>query len=562
MSKEKILITSALPYVNNVPHLGNIIGCVLPADVISRYFKSTGEEVLYICGADEYGTCTEIKAKQEGLTPKEICDKYIEIHKKIYKWFQIDFDYFGRTSTPNPKEDDWQHTKISQGIFRKLAENGYLIEIESTQLFCVELNKYLADRFVVGTCPKCKYEKATGDQCDKCNTLHNASDLINPTYKLNSDYKLEVRKTEHLYLDLPKLEPKLKEWFNKQKENWSSNAINITETWFKEGLKPRCVTRDLEWGTPVPDTEKFGSKYSNKVMYNWFDAPIGYLSITANHTGNWEDWWKNPEKVRLIQTMSKDNVVFHSIIFIASLMGTGEEYTLVDNLASCEYLNYQGGKFSKSNKIGVFGDDAMNTNISSDIWRFYLLFKRPETKDTEFSWGDLQAKVNGILNDNLGNMIHRVLHFTHKKYDIVPVLENIETFETPHNDFILEVSKASREYQGFMSELKLKNALHKIIYISDISNKYLVNVEPWKLFKTDKKTCDISICIMIHVVGLLSRLLYPFMPMASKKISDILNYEYDINYLKFNLITGKVNKPEILFNKIEDNEIEEYKTTC
>jgi methionyl-tRNA synthetase len=411
---KKVLITSALPYVNNVPHLGNIIGCVLPADVYSRYCKLNGKDVLYICGTDEYGTCTEIKAREEGLTPKEICDKYYKIHKQIYDWFQIKFDYFGRTSTADPQKDlDWIHTVISQDIFRKVVDNGYVIEKKVEQLYCVELETFVADRFVIGTCPKaeCGYEKAKGDQCDKCGTLLNAVDIINPVYKLDSKYKLIKKKTEHLYLDIPKIEGKLREWFNSTNSSWAKNAISITQSWFNEGLKPRCITRDLKWGTPVPDTKTFGDKYKDKIMYNWFDAPIGYLSITANHTENWSNWWMNPDEVELVQTYSKDNIPFHTIIFPATLMATGDNYTLVTKVASCEYLNYEGGKFSKSENTGVFGDDAMTSGIPSDIWRFYLIIQRPEGKDTEFSWLDLQAKYNGELANNLGNLMYRVHTF-------------------------------------------------------------------------------------------------------------------------------------------------------
>lgn len=327
-------------------------------------------------------------------------------------------------------------------------------------------------------------------------------------------------------------------------------------------MKPRCITRDLTWGTPVPETEAFGKKYCNKVMYNWFDAPIGYISITANYTKNWEEWWKNSNsnsnKVRLIQTMSKDNVVFHSIIFIASLIGTGDQYTLVKNLESCEYLNYQGSKFSKSNHVGVFGDDVMKLELPSDIWRFYLLIQRPETKDTEFKWDTFQSSINSILTNNLGNMVHRVLHFTFKKYDGQVPLLSTDVFEKVHKEFIDEVLTTTEEYNILMDRLKLRDALQTLLHIANLSNKYLVKIEPWKIHKTNKELCDDTIHIMIHVVALLGRLLSPFMPETSKKIQNILNFEYKFNTLQVKVIKNKINKPDILFKKIEDAEIEKF----
>ncbi len=565
MSK-KVLITSALPYVNNVPHLGNIVGCVLPADVYSRYCKLNGKDVLYICGTDEYGTCTEVKAREEGLTPRQICDKYYKVHKEIYDWFQIEFDYFGRTSTGLPHEDlDWPHTVISQEIFKKVVDNGYVIEQQVEQLYCVELDSFMADRFVVGTCPKvdCEYEKAKGDQCDKCGALLNAVEIINPVYKLNPDYKLIKKTTTHLYLDLPKLEPRLKEWFESVNSSWAKNAVSITQSWFDEGLRPRCITRDLKWGTPVPDTETFGNKYKDKVMYNWFDAPIGYLSITANYTKEWSNWWKNPEEVELVQTYSKDNIPFHTIIFPATLMATNDNYTLVTKIGSCEYLTYEGGKFSKSENTGVFGDNAVASGISSDVWRYYLMRQRPENKDTDFSWDDLQAKYNGELANNLGNLMYRVHTFTSKKLGGTVPERKSELLDVD-NEFIDHVNNLCDNYMNYMDKIELKNGLKTVLSISHASNKYIVDTEHWVHFKTDMDRCHTILHILNHTAVLIARLLEPFMPETSRIINSFIVsdklYRYEHNKLVINMLTGKsTNKPQILFKKISDEEISELK---
>lgn len=556
MNKKKILITSALPYVNNVPHLGNIIGCVLPGDVISRYFKQQKKDVLYVCGADEYGTCTEVKAQEEGLTPRNICDKYIKLHKQIYDWFQIEFDYFGRTSTKNPQDDkDWLHTQISQDIFIKLADNGYLIEKEVKQLWCDEEKKFYADRFVIGICPNkdCSYDKAKGDQCDKCGKLHSAIDLIDPRSIFNYRKKLEIKTSSHLFLNLPKLEPILKKWYlniksNNNTFNFSQSSIDITDSWLGEGLKERCITRDLQWGTPVPETKAFGDKYSNKVMYNWFDAPIGYISITANYTKKWQDWWKNPKNVRLIQTYGVDNCPFHTIIFPASLLGTHDNYTLASDVSCSYYLNYDGGKFSKSDNRGVFGDKIMTLSISSDVWRFYLIYQRPEKTDTEFKWDDFQAKVNGILNGNLLNLIYRIFSFTYKKMDgIKPTCVDDElSFEDKQYKTI--ICSLVDDYHRLMNKLSIKDAFHKIFEISSITNKYIYIEKPWSNYKTNITRCNTIISVLFDTIKILAELIYPFMPLLTKEMLRVLNID-----------SNKIEQPRTLFTNLTNDQIKNFK---
>ncbi|KAJ9697280.1 hypothetical protein PVL29_009185 [Vitis rotundifolia] len=403
--KRNILITSALPYVNNVPHLGNIIGCVLSADVFARYCRLRGYNVLYICGTDEYGTATETKAMEDNCSPQQICDKYHKIHKEVYDWFDISFDEFGRTSTP-------QHTEVCQAIFKKLMENNWLSENTMQQLYCETCQRFLADRLVEGTCPTldCNYDSARGDQCEKCGKLLNPTELKDPRCKVCQSTP-QIRDTDHLFLELPLLKDKLEEYINNMSIAgcWSQNATQATYAWLKEGLRSRCITRDLKWGVPVPH-----EKYKDKVFYVWFDAPIGYVSITACYTPEWEKWWKNPENVDLYQFMGKDNVPFHTVMFPSTLIGTGENWTLMKSISVTEYLNYEAGKFSKSKGVGVFGNDVKDTKIPAEVWRYYLLTNRPEVSDTLFTWVDLQAKLNTELLNNLGNFINRVLSFIAK----------------------------------------------------------------------------------------------------------------------------------------------------
>nr|XP_039252310.1 methionine--tRNA ligase, cytoplasmic-like [Styela clava] len=552
--KRNILITSALPYVNNIPHLGNIIGCVLSADVFSRYCRLRHWNSLYICGTDEYGTATETKAAQEGVTPQQICDKYNKLHCEVYDWFNIDFDYFGRTTTK-------KQTVIAQDIFWHLHRNGYLQPQIVEQLYCAQCNRFLADRFVEGTCPLCTYEDARGDQCDKCGKLINAVELKNPKCKMCSASP-EVRSSQHLFVDLPKLEPKLREHLKKSFENvgWTANAKMITESWLRDGLKPRCITRDLKWGTPVPL-----EGYTDKVFYVWFDAPIGYISITANYTKDWEKWWKNPENVELYNFMAKDNVPFHSVIFPSCLMGTSDKYTLVSNLNATEYLNYEDGKFSKSRGVGVFGNHAKDTGIDADIWRFYLLYVRPESQDTVFSWNDFMLKNNSELLNNLGNFINRSLKFTTGAFNgILPkVVLNDRDYE-----LMAEVNREIDEYIADMDRIRLRENLRKILNISRLGNQYFQENQPWKLVKgneTDKERAGTVTSVGVNLSCLLSILLEPYMPATSRIIWEQMNAPayftttFPQRFVQFLPEGHKLNKPSPLFRKLDEAEMDSLK---
>lgn len=513
-NERNILITSALPYVNNVPHLGNIIGCVLSADIFARYSRLCGFNTLYVSGTDEYGTATETKALAENMTPKQICDKYFEIHNAIYRWFGIGFDYFGRTTTP-------EQTEIVQEMFLDLHQQGFIETQAVEQLLCEKCDRFLADRFVEGTCPHlgCGYEDARGDQCDGCGKLINAIELIRPRCKVCNTSPV-VRQSNQLFIDLPKIEPKLREWIDTVDSLWTSNARVITKSWLKEGLKSRCITRDLKWGIPVPL-----SGFESKVFYVWFDAPIGYISITSRYTKEWRQWWqpKAGTKVELFQFMAKDNVPFHSVMFPSTLLGVNKGHTLVSRIMATEYLNYEDGKFSKSRGIGVFGNDAQETGIEADVWRFYLAAARPEGQDSSFSWNDLAARNNSELLNNLGNFVNRALVFCEKNFS-----STIYNIVLNADDLIL-LALINREIKGYvlsMERTRFRDGIRHLLTISRHGNIYLQTEQPWVLLKgTDEQKLRAGsvISLSCNIACLLATLLFPFMPSTSRKLYTQLN---------------------------------------
>ena len=538
-SKKNILVTSALPYVNNVPHLGNIIGCVLSADVFARFMRLMGENTLYICGNDEYGTATETTALKEKCTPQELCDKYHKIHKYIYEWFDIDFDYFGRTSTE-------LHSQITQDIFLSLQKNNCIKKIELEQFRCKNCNMVLSDRFIYGTCyhGDCKYEQARGDQCDKCGKLCNALELINPKCKMCGESP-DKFKSFHYFLNLPGVEEKLRPWIDKTsvEGHWSQNCRAITKGFISEGIKERCITRDLKWGVKVPGDDP---DMKEKVFYVWFDAPIGYISITANFVGkeNWENWWKNPEHVQLYQFMGKDNVTFHTVIFPSTLIGTQENWTLVHHLSTTEYLNYEKTKFSKSNSVGVFGDHAESTGIPSEVWRYYLLSNRPETSDTDFKWDDFIAKNNNELLANLGNLVNRVLVFTTKHFNGKVPKYHESKIETAEKEFLENTMNKFKNYIKAMENVEIREGIKIFMEISSLGNGYLQNTKPWDLMKKKDdqsylEKVETIMYILNAFLRLLGALAEPFMPSFSAKLYEIMNVKYEGDSL---IILGLIKK--------------------
>lgn len=546
--ERNILITSALPYVNNVPHLGNIVGSVLSADIYSRYCKNRGYNTLYVCGTDEYGTATETKAIEEQCTPQELCDKYHQVHKQVYEWFQIGFDKFGRTTTE-------KQTEIAQDIFLKLNENGFLEEQTMKQLYCSEHKGYLADRYVEGECPKCHYEDARGDQCDKCGSLLDPFELINPRCKLDNATP-EPKFSDHIFLSLNKLEGEINQWAKEasEKGSWSKNSKTITNSWLKEGLNPRCITRDLVWGTPVP-LEKF----KDKVLYVWFDAPIGYVSITANYTDNWEKWWKNPENVQLYQFMGKDNVPFHTVIFPGSQLGTKENWTKLHHLSTTEYLQYENGKFSKSRGVGVFGNNAQDIGVSPSVWRYYLASMRPETSDSQFSWSDFVTRNNSELLANLGNFVNRIMKFVNSKYN--NVIPEFSTEDLPNYDVLKkDVEKLLTSYVDEMEQAHLKKGLEIAMLISARGNQFLQeNKLDNNLFTNSPKHADAVVGCGLNLIYALASTISPYMPETSEIIYNMLNVPTLKISKEFNLNlkpSHNINDAQYLFTRIDEKNVD------
>lgn len=516
------LITSALPYVNNIPHLGNLIQ-MLSGDVFARFCRSRGYDTLYICGTDEYGTATETKAIEVNKTPRELCDYYYGEHTKIYDWFHINFDKFGRTSNE-------ECTEITQALFNDLDKNGYIKEHANKQLFCPHCNMFLADRYVHGTCPKCGSEKARGDQCDDCGSLLDPTELKEPKCATCGSTP-EVRETKHLYIDLPSISKKLDGWMNEVsvKGKWSDNAINITKAWIRDGLNERAITRDLKWGIPVP---KAG--YEDKVFYVWFNAPIGYMSITkqlanelvkaGKQSFDWKSWWlpeeseegKSKAAVDLFQFIGKDNIPFHTVIFPCTLLGSSHNWTKLYHMSSTEYLNYESGKFSKSRGVGVFGTDAIETGIKADAWRFYIFYNRPEKQDYQFTWKEFREKYNGELLGNLGNLVNRTLLFVNKYYEgIIP--------DAPVDE---ELWAKVRELEAKITEnlewANLRDAFHQIFEISDIANKAFQDGEPWKTRSENPEAAAKLIHNLCYVIKDLMIMAHPFIPQFAETILSYL----------------------------------------
>lgn len=512
------LITSALPYVNNIPHLGNLIQ-MLSGDVFARFCRSRGYDTLYICGTDEYGTATETKALEEKKTPRELCDYYYKEHTKIYDWFHINFDKFGRTSNQ-------ECTEITQELFKDLDKAELIKENTNKQLYCPKCARFLADRYVNGTCPKCGSTKARGDQCDDCGALLDPIELKEPKCATCGSTP-EVKETKHLYIDLPSISKKLNEWVEKTsvEGRWSENAIKITKAWIRDGLNQRAITRDLKWGIPVP---KEG--YENKVFYVWFNAPIGYLSITkqlanelleqGKQSFDWKSWWlpeeseeaKGKTKVDLFQFIGKDNIPFHTVIFPCTLLGSPHNWTKLHHMSSTEYLNYEDTKFSKSRGIGVFGTDAIETGIPADAWRFYIFYNRPEKQDFQFMWKDFQEKMNSELIGNLGNLVNRTLLFVNKYY-------NSEIPEAPIDE---ELWSQIKEKEAKITELlewaELKDAFHEMFAIADICNKAFQSSEPWKTRTTDPEKAAKTIHNLCYVIKDLMIMMNSYMPQYTQKV--------------------------------------------
>ena len=556
----KILITSALPYINGVPHLGHMVGCLLPSDVYARFMRMMGHEVLYIAGTDEHGTTSEVGALKEGMSVEEYCDKYHAQHKATYDAFELSFDCFGRTSSSQNKE-------ITYHIFSKLDENGYIEEKTIKQVYSVDDKQFLADRYITGTCPYCGYDKARGDQCENCTKVLEPTQLINPRSTISGSTHLEVRETKHLFLNLPKIEKRLAEWVKSKEPFWPDVAYSIAQKWLKEGLQERCITRDLKWGFPV---NKAG--YEDKVFYVWFDAPIGYIGITKQWADekplerDWKKWWLNAQDVRYVEFMGKDNVPFHSIMFPATLLGTGENWTFVDYLKGMSYLTFEGGKFSKSEHRGVFADKAVE-EFPADYWRYWLMANAPESSDASFTFDGFVSTVNKDLNGVLGNFASRVLKMTASKFSSeVPVGGALETQE---NELIDALQIKINNYFKYLEEMEFRKALSELRAIWVDGNNYISAAEPWVVIKENPERAAAILRVCLNLIRIYAILSYPIMPkisenmlakfgLTSQDMPSLQNFNVrrEIEFLK---PTHKFEVGEALFERITPEKCEELK---
>ncbi|KAK3342120.1 methionyl-tRNA synthetase [Lasiosphaeria hispida] len=550
--KQNILVTSALPYVNNVPHLGNIIGSVLSADVFARYSRARGNNTLFIGGTDEYGTSAETRAYTEGCTERELCDKYHAIHANIYRWFNISFDIFGRTTTQ-------LQTEIAQHIFLKLDENGFLKERTAAQLYCQEHGSFLADRLVEGKCPTCGYADARGDQCDHCGNLLEPLQLSHPRCKLDGSTPT-IRDAKHMFLDLDTLQPNVEDLFRQSADRgaWSSNAEDITDGWLRRGLKPLDITRDMKWGTAIPLPG-----YDDKVMYAWFDACIGYVSITANYTDQWERWWRNPDNVELYQFMGKDNAAFHTVVFPASQIGTEEIWTKVHHLSATEYLTYEGGKFSKSRSTGVFGDSVQEIQgVAADAWRFNLLHDRPETSNSEFTWDQFIDRHNSCLCDGIGAFVYSTMQYLNHACD------GIVGDWTKAPDWLRSRLEAwqhtvNTKLAGYIQQLdavQLRAGLRTIIQMCR-SAQY--TIKPWHAMPLESGQWTAVLGFAANLLHLLAALIAPYMPATAESINTQLGAEalaipdsWGANSLKPG---HRIGKEQMLFQKIDREKAREWR---
>lgn len=545
---KRTTITSALPYANGPVHIGHLAGVYVPADIYARYLRSKGEEVIFIGGSDEHGVPITIKARNEKCTPKDIVDKYHNIIKTSFEEFGISFDIYSRTSNKT-------HHETSSEIFKTLHDKGEFIEKTTEQYYDEEAKQFLADRYITGTCPHCNNEKAYGDQCEQCGTSLNATDLINPKSVLSGNLPV-LKETKHWFLPLDKYEPWLRQWVLEEHKEWKTNVYGQCKSWLDQGLQPRAVTRDLDWGVKVPVEGADG-----KVLYVWFDAPIGYISATkewaATNGKNWETYWKDKE-TRLLHFIGKDNIVFHCIVFPSILHAEGS-YILPDNVPANEFLNLEGDKISTSRNWAVWLHEYLQEFPGKqDVLRYTLTATAPETKDNDFTWKDFQARNNSELVAILGNFVNRALVLTHKYYNgEVPACSILTDYD---NQVLAELSKFPVTIAESLDAFRFREALAETMNLARLGNKYLADTEPWKLIATDNERVKTIMNIALQICANLSIVMEPFLPFTAKKLCELLNFQKHLwnNAGKKELLKPghKINQPELLFEKIEDDAIE------
>jgi methionyl-tRNA synthetase len=542
---KRTTITTALPYANGPVHIGHLAGVYVPADIYARYLRLKGEDVLMVGGSDEHGVPITIKAKNEGITPQDVVDRYHNIIKKSFEDFGISFDIYSRTTSKI-------HYKTASDLFLKLYEKGEFVEKTSEQYYDEEAKQFLADRYITGTCPHCKNERAYGDQCESCGTSLSPLDLINPKSALTGSSPV-LKETKHWYLPLDKHEAWLKKWILEDHTEWKNNVYGQCKSWLDMGLQPRAVSRDLDWGVPLPLPNTEG-----KVLYVWFDAPIGYISNTIELLpDSWEKWWKDPE-TKLVHFIGKDNIVFHCIMFPAMLKAEGS-YILPENVPANEFLNLEGDKISTSRNWAVWLHEyLLDFPGKQDVLRYVLTANAPETKDNDFTWKDFQARNNNELVAVFGNFVNRALVLTHKYFDgKVPALGTLTDYD---NETLKEFVNVKQEVEKLLNVYRFRDAQKEVMNLARIGNKYLADTEPWKLAKTDMDRVATIMNISLQITANLAIAFEPFLPFSSAKLRSFINKK-DFNWDELGSINllpegHQLNTPELLFEKIEDEKIE------
>ncbi|MFE6940113.1 methionine--tRNA ligase [Streptomyces chartreusis] len=559
------LITSALPYINGIKHLGNMVGSMLPADVYSRYLRQRGHDVLYICATDEHGTPAELAAKEQGIPVADFCAQAHDAQKAVYDGFALAFDYFGRSSSP-------QNVEITQHFARKLHENGFIEERAIRQVYSPADGRFLPDRYVEGTCPHCGYDKARGDQCENCTRVLDPTDLINPRSAISGSTDLEVRETKHLFLLQSKLQNEVKEWVSRHDGVWPHLASSIAHKWLTEGLHDRAITRDLDWGVPVPADTWPELAAEGKVFYVWFDAPIEYIGATKEWSDqdpenrDWKSWWyEADDTVRYTEFMAKDNVPFHTVMFPATELGIREPWKKVDFVKAFNWLTYYGGKFSTSQKRGVFTDQALEI-LPADYWRYFLIANAPESDDSSFTWEHFTATVNKDLADTLGNFVNRVLSFSKKRFgEEVPAGGEPGEAETKLGEQIAELLA---EYESQMEALQFRKAAAALRALWSAGNSYLEEKAPWLEIKTDKDGAALTLRTAMNLIHLYAVVSEPFIPASSAAMRQAFTLTADtatwITADEARSLTAvpvgtPFTVPPVLFAKLTDEDLETYK---
>ena len=546
MKKEfkRYLITSALPYANGPVHIGHLAGVYVPSDIYARYLRLKGYDVVSVCGSDEHGVPITIKARNEGITPQQVVDRYHEIIKDAFKRFGMSFDIYSRTSSPT-------HRVTASDFFRKLYDEGKFIEQTSMQYYDEEAKTFLADRYIVGTCPRCQSEGAYGDQCEKCGSTLSPDELINPTSKLSGAVPVK-RETKHWYLPLDQYDPFLREWILEGHKEWKSNVYGQCKSWIDGGLQPRAVSRDLDWGIPVPVEGAEG-----KVLYVWFDAPIGYISATKDFTPEWEKYWKS-EDTKMVHFIGKDNIVFHCIVFPSMLKAHGD-YILPENVPANEFLNLEGNKISTSKNWAVWLHEYLDEFPGKeDVLRYVLCANAPETKDNDFTWKDYQARNNNELVAILGNFVNRALVLTKKYYNgVVPERGELTEYDCAT---IEELSGIKASLEANIESYRFREALKDAMNFARIGNKYLADTEPWKVVKTDPERVKTILNIALQITANLTIAIEPFMPFSAEKILAMLALDKfgweKLGDMELVGVGHTIGEPQLLFEKIEDDVIE------